>query len=101
VVLAPVAPIVAFAHDTDTPFARRVLDVDGERRNYRDVMLPWPGLATLPGLPATAVPVGRTAAGLPVGVQLVGARWADRTCLAAAALLAQATGGFRAATDAR
>jgi amidase len=94
VVLAPVAPIVAFPHDTETPFARRMLEVDGERRNYRDVMLPWPGLATLPGLPATAVPVGRTAAGLPVGVQLVGARWADRTCLAAAALLEQATGGF-------
>jgi len=94
VVLAPIAPIPAFEHDTETPFRQRTLVVDGEVRDYDATMLPWPGLATLPGLPATAVPVGRTATGLPVGVQLVGARWADRTCLAVAALLEAATGGF-------
>jgi amidase len=94
VVLAPVSPVPAFLHDTDTPFGDRVLELDGFHRGYSDVMLPWPGFATLPGLPATAVPVGVTDGGLPVGVQLVGARWADRTCLAAATVLERATGGF-------
>jgi amidase len=94
VVLAPVAPVAAFPHDTETPFPARLVEVDGVQHRYGEVMLPWPGLATLPGLPSTAVPIGRTSDGLPVGVQLVGARWADRTCLAAASLLERATGGF-------
>jgi amidase len=36
------------------------------------------------GLPAVAVPVGLDTRGLPVGVQLIGPRWAERTLLAAA-----------------
>ena len=94
VVLAPIAPVPAFVHDSDKPFGMRTIDVDGTPRDYDQVMLPWAGFATLPGLPATAVPVGRTAGGLPVGVQVIGPRWGDLTCLAAARLLERATGGF-------
>ena len=43
------------------------------------------------GLPAAIVPVGM-AGGLPVGAQLIGRRFADLTCLAAAELLEQAFG---------
>jgi len=43
------------------------------------------------GLPAAVVPVGM-AGGLPVGAQLIGRRFADLTCLAAAELLEQAFG---------
>jgi amidase len=93
VVLAPIAPVPAFPHDTDTPFDRRVIDVDGEPRPYSS-MLVWPGLATLPLLPATAVPVGRTDAGLPVGLQVVGPPWGDRTCIAVAGHLEGILGGF-------
>jgi len=39
----------------------------------------------LTGQPAASVPVGFTAAGLPVGLQIVGRRFADRTVLAASA----------------
>jgi len=39
----------------------------------------------LTGQPAASVPVGLTARGLPVGLQIVGRRHADRTVLAAAA----------------
>jgi aspartyl-tRNA(Asn)/glutamyl-tRNA(Gln) amidotransferase subunit A len=39
----------------------------------------------LTGQPAATVPVGFTAAGLPVGLQIVGRRFADRTVLAASA----------------
>jgi Asp-tRNA(Asn)/Glu-tRNA(Gln) amidotransferase A subunit family amidase len=38
----------------------------------------------LTGLPAVSVPCGFTASGLPVGLQIVGPRFADRTVLAAA-----------------
>ena len=39
----------------------------------------------LTGQPAASVPAGFTAAGLPVGLQIVGRRFADRTVLAASA----------------
>jgi aspartyl-tRNA(Asn)/glutamyl-tRNA(Gln) amidotransferase subunit A len=39
----------------------------------------------LTGQPAASVPVGFTAAGLPVGLQIVGRRYGDRTVLAASA----------------
>lgn len=93
ILLAPVSPVPAFPHDTERPFARRELDVDGRMIPY-DRHLVWSGLATLPLLPATAVPAGRTPAGLPVGVQILGPRWGDRTTLAFAALVEQITGGF-------
>ena len=44
---------------------------------------PW----NLTGQPAASVPVGTTAAGLPVGLQIVGRRHADRTVLAASAAI--------------
>ena len=47
----------------------------------------WPGMATLANLPATAVPIGTTAAGLPIGAQVIGPYLEDRTTLAFAALL--------------
>lgn len=55
--------------------------------------LPWLGWTpntypfNLTGQPAVSVPAGLTAAGLPVGLQLVGRRRADRTVLRAAAQL--------------
>lgn len=44
-------------------------------------------LGNLTGLPAASVPVGADAAGLPVGLQLVGDAWDEATVLAAAAHL--------------
>ncbi len=46
------------------------------------------------GLPAACVPVMRSAAGLPVGVQVVGGHGSERTLLALAAALEQALGGW-------
>lgn len=46
----------------------------------------------LAGLPAVSVPCGFTNFGLPVGLQIVGAHFADRIVLAAAYLFEQATG---------
>ncbi|MDT7747584.1 MAG: amidase, partial [Pseudonocardiales bacterium] len=41
------------------------------------------------GLPAAVVPVGRSAEGLPIGVQVVGRPFHDHEVLAVAALLEQ------------
>jgi aspartyl-tRNA(Asn)/glutamyl-tRNA(Gln) amidotransferase subunit A len=45
----------------------------------------------LTGQPAATVPAGFTASGLPVGLQIVGRRHADRTVLAASAAFEAAT----------
>jgi amidase len=93
VVIAPVMPVAAFPHDPTPDFHARRLVVNGEPRSYFDG-LHWASLATMAGLPATVAPVGRTAEGLPVGAQILGARFDDRTTIEVARLLAQETGGF-------
>lgn len=93
VVLAPCAPTPAFPHDVERSWGRRTLDVDGVEVPYA-LHLVWAGLATLPLLPATAVPVARSAEGLPIGVQVLGPRWGDRTTLAVARHVERCTGGF-------
>ena len=93
VVLAPCAPGPAFPHDTERGFGQRLLDIDGEQVPYvRHIV--WAGLATLPLLPATVVPVARSTSGLPIGVQIVGPRFGDRTTLAVGRLIEEVTGGF-------
>ena len=94
-VVCPITPTPAFPHDhTPNPMERRI-DIDGMAYPYFDQLV-WAGLATMPGLPATAVPAGRSPEGLPVGVQLLGPMFEDRTPLRLAELLEQKTGGFRA-----
>ncbi|MEV4503058.1 amidase [Streptomyces klenkii] len=94
-VVCPVTPTPAFPHDHNPdPRARRI-DIDGVAYPYFDQLV-WAGLATMPGLPATAVPAGRSPEGLPVGVQLIGPMFEDRTPLRLAELLEQEIGGFRA-----
>ncbi|MFI5615042.1 amidase [Amycolatopsis sp. NPDC051903] len=94
-VVCPITPTPAFPHDhTPNPMERR-LDIDGVEYPYFDQLV-WAGLATTPGLPATAIPAGRSPEGLPVGVQLIGPAFEDRTPLLLAELLEQKIGGFQA-----
>lgn len=95
VLLCPVAPVTAFVHDLERPPLDRMVSVDGAARPYSDLSL-WCGLAGLPYLPATVVPMGLDGAGLPVGVQVVGPRFGDRLTLAAAELIEGIGGGFAA-----
>ncbi|MFJ4678087.1 amidase [Kitasatospora sp. NPDC088783] len=94
-VVAPITPTPAFPHDHDPDLMRRRITVDGTDHPYFDQLV-WAGLATMPGLPATAVPTGPSAGGLPVGVQLIGPMYEDRTPLRLAELLEEQLGGFRA-----
>ncbi|WP_018911918.1 amidase [Thiomonas sp. FB-6] len=93
-VICPVSPGTAFAHDHSDMQARRI-DIDGRSVPYGD-QIAWSGLATLPGLPATAMPIGRSDQGLPIGIQIIGPWLEDRTPLRLAQLLEAEFGGFRA-----
>lgn len=94
VVLMPVAMGTAFAHDHSAVVSQRRILVDGQRRAYAD-MFGWIAPATVLGLPATSAPIGLTAQKLPMGIQIVGGPFQDRTTIAFAALLAQLGGGFQ------
>jgi amidase len=93
VVLTPVIGMAAFPPMEDDRQARTI-EIDGEATPYFD-QLGWAGLATYPNLPATVAPLGRTRAGLPFGVQIVGPYLEDRTTLAFAGLLEREFGGYQ------
>lgn len=85
--LCPVAMVTAFPHcPTDTP-----LLVDGEEVNYWRILghcAPF----NLTGCPAVVLPAGRDEQGLPIGVQVVSARWHDERLLGIAGRLAEVIG---------
>ncbi|MET7700738.1 amidase [Streptomyces sp. NPDC005485] len=93
-VVCPITPTPAFPHDHNPDPLGRRLDIDGVGYPYFDQLV-WAGVATMPGLPATAVPTGPSPEGLPVGVQLIGPMFEDRTPLRLAELLEQEIGGFQ------
>jgi len=95
VVIAPTFGTVAFPHVDEPDNSKRVLMIDGQPTPYFN-QIAWPGVALLPNLPATAVPVGFTRGGLPIGVQLIGPYLEDRTPIAFAGLLEREFGGFKA-----
>jgi amidase len=92
VVLCPVTATPAFPQD-QTPQRARLLDVDGTKIPYND-QLAWASIAILTGLPATAAPNGRSAEGLPIGVQIIGGHLEDRTTIAFAGHIEREFGGF-------
>jgi amidase len=92
-VICPVMPTPAYPHDHSPEQETRRINIDGKDYPYLD-QLAWPGIATLPGLPATAIPVALSPEGLPIGVQIVGAWLEDRTPLKLAELIEREFGGF-------
>ena len=92
-VICPIMPTPAYPHDHSLEQEKRRIAIDGKDYVYPD-QLAWPGIATLPGLPATAIPLGLSPAGLPVGVQIVGPWLEDRTPLRLAELIEREFGGF-------
>ena len=93
-VIYPAAAVPAFPHDQSEPFDARQLDIDGKLYDYSDACFIWADPASTCGLPATAVPIERTASGLPIGVQIIGPYLEDRTTIALAELIEREFGGF-------
>lgn len=91
--ICPIMPTPAYPHDHSPDQAQRRIVVDGKDYPYQDQLF-WPGVATCPGLPATAIPLGLAPGGLPIGAQIVGPWLEDRTTLKLAELIERAFGGF-------
>ncbi len=92
--LLPVMPCPALAHDHSNPMAARTVHFSGRDHPYWDAAV-WMAPAGACYLPTTVVPVGLTASGLPVGIQVVGPYLHDRTTLSIAGHLAALIGGCR------
>jgi amidase len=94
VFLMPTTFTAAFPHDHSEPMEQRVIATAEGNRSYAQDLPFWIRFATLAGLPATVAPVGRTKAGLPVGLQIIGPMWEDGTPIEFAAQLSGVVGGF-------
>jgi Asp-tRNA(Asn)/Glu-tRNA(Gln) amidotransferase A subunit family amidase len=86
--LCPVAPMPAFRH------GERTWTIDGKEVRYLDAWryTAWFNLLQNPGL---AVPVGQSAEGLPIGVQLVAAPWNEALTIAAGRVVEQSRGPWQ------
>jgi amidase len=93
VFLMPSSFVAAFPHDHSEPQDARRLATSAGPRPYLDLVF-WNTSANLAGLPSTAAPVGRTAQGLPVGVQILGPYFEDATPIDFAGRMATVIGGF-------
>jgi len=91
--LMPVNFLPAFVHDHELSFFQRILATSDGPRQYGD-MLRWISPATLTGCPATVIPIGRTAGGLPVGLQIMGPFLEDATPIDLAEHFGRILGGF-------
>lgn len=84
-VLAPPAPVLAVPHSDKAVF-RGTITINGAEHPGGNGLM-WAGLATFPNLPATVLPIGSgtyLGAELPCGMQVIGPRWSDLDCIAAA-----------------
>ncbi len=91
--LCPVGSTAAFPHMQEGERHTRTIQVNGKRVSYLDQLF-WAGYTCLFYLPATSAPIGLTREGLPVGVQIVGPQYGDRTCIEFARLLEREYYGF-------
>jgi amidase len=84
-VLMPVSGIAAFRH------RERRWEIDGQQIGLFQAMMPAV-VANIMGLPAVAIPFGKTAGGVPIGIQLLGRPYEDERLLDLAVFLEQARG---------
>jgi amidase len=87
--LCPASPTTAFPHDHAGERWEREVVVDGKPRSVNEHLF-WAGYSALFGLPSTVAPIGRSPAGLPIGVQIIGPPGGDRLCIRFAQLLERA-----------
>ena len=78
--ICPVATTPAFAHMQQGQRWERMVRVNGRDQPSTQALF-WAGYPGVVGLPATAVPLGLSPEGLPVGAQIVGPAFGDPVCL--------------------
>ncbi|MEO1190639.1 MAG: amidase [Pseudomonadota bacterium] len=94
VLLAPAAAGPAFPHDHKGERIDRTIEVNGKQENTTDQLF-WAGLFGVVYLPGTVVPLPLHPNGLPLGLQIVGPQFGDRTTLTFGRLVEEAYGGYR------
>ena len=87
VLLCPVASIPAFRH------GERSWQVEGKTVKYLDAWS-YTEWFNLLGTPALSVPVGKSAEGLPIGVQIVARPWQEELVISVAAALEKQVGCY-------
>ncbi|MFZ4806785.1 MAG: amidase [Hyphomicrobiaceae bacterium] len=93
VLLCPAAASAAMPHDHAGERHDRKITVNGKRVPTTDQLF-WAGYSGLAYLPSTIAPAGLTPKGLPVGVQIVGPQYGDRTTIHVARMIERELGGF-------
>jgi len=91
--ICPVATTPAFEHMQQGERWERMIPVNGHTQPSTDALF-WAGYPGVVGLPATAIPIGLSPAGLPVGAQIIGPVWADPVCLRMAQWIEKEWRGF-------
>ncbi len=89
VLLCPAAAIPAFRH------GERCWTIDGQTVKYLDAWS-YAEWFNLLGAPAAVVPVGQSAEGLPIGVQIAARPWQEELVLSVAGILEQQLSPWRA-----
>lgn len=89
VLITPTLSVPAFPLQEVDDWNEREIVIDGTSVSYGS-QVAWATIATLAGLPSTAVPVAKSREGLPIGLQVISAPYADKTTLDFAALLEEA-----------
>jgi amidase len=89
--LCPVLPVPAFAHNQEGDIFSRTVGVNDEDHPYL-LLTSWTGLIGIVELPSAVPPIGRTPAGIPVGVQVVVPYLRDREAVWLAGRIAEVTG---------
>ncbi len=97
ILLCPQMATDAFPHDHGE-YMGRTLNVDNETQEYFQQLF-WSGTVTVAHLPSTVFPTGLSKAGLPMGLQAVGAEFNDYTTIDFSRLMARELGGFVAPPD--
>lgn len=92
IVICPQTATTAFPQDEGEYLERKII-VDNIEQDYFQQVF-WSGLVTVAHLPSTVFPTGLSQAGLPIGLQAVGAEFNDYITIDFTRLMAQEIGGF-------
>lgn len=93
--ICPVTPGAAFKHSHTRNPLKSAISTNGIKVPYWNWGLSYTFIFSLTGHPVVTMPVGYTAQGLPIGIQLVGKRWGDYRLLAIAKTLSTLIGQYR------
>ena len=91
--LCPAATTVAFEHNQQGERWERMIDVNGQPQPTTTPLF-WAGYSGHVYLPSTVAPIGLSAGGLPVGMQIIGPQYQDHRCIRFAQLLEDHYRGF-------